>query len=368
MHITIQVDDTEYQGFKSVDVLTTLDTISGSFKFVATTLGTDFFPIKIGQSCIVKVEGFSVITGYIEKIIPKYNAGNHELLIEGRDKTADVIDSSVFDSVEISEKISLKSLIENTLKINKITDIKVINNVADIEDFEIGDISSSEVNQTLFEFFKSYASKKRVFLITDGLGNIVINRSTGIKINQEILNIVDNPRSNVLSGSPAYDYSQRFNTYEIKSQLSTTGANASGGLFDTKNIVDQKNTATDSEIRGNRRLVIIARQATNSEDLGKLVQWEANIRRIESSQYTCEVQGHLRESGSEIWRPDLLVKVQDDFADIDDILLIKSCRYTFDNDTGSKTELLMVDQDAYKEQAEKPIAEKKSSNLGGLFK
>jgi len=370
MAITIQVDNREYEGFTRAEVFTTLDTLSGTFSFETTTLGPDKFPIKRRQACIVKVEGFTVLTGFVEIIEPSWAADKHTILIQGRDKTMDIIDSFVLKNLEISEKISLKGLIERVLEENNITGFKVINNVPDIEDFEQGEIASTGINSNIFDFLKTFARKKRVFLITDGLGNIVINRSSGIRVSQEILNISDGPRafsSNTISGSARYDDSKRFNTYTIKSQLNTTGTSMLGGLFTNQNIVDQKNDALDSDIRLGRNLVVLAEQSTDDADLGKRAGWEANIRRIESALYTCKVQGHFRQGTKEIWRPDLLVKVQDDFASIDDILLIKSCRYSFTTDKGSTTELKLVDQDAYKEQAEKPISEKKSSNLGSLF-
>ena len=91
--ITIETAGQEYRGFTEISVVNSLDTLSGQFSFLATTKNDDILPIKRDETCIIRVEGETVMTGFVEKINVKYSGDSHRLIIEGRDKTADVIDS-----------------------------------------------------------------------------------------------------------------------------------------------------------------------------------------------------------------------------------------------------------------------------------
>lgn len=383
MAITIEVDGVEYEGFTNAEVEITLDTISGQFNATSTTLNKKTFPFKIGQSCIVRVDNEQVITGFIENISVNYDAENHEIHISGRDKTCDVIDSSAPEKNEFQGDLSLKSIIEKILSNAGFSDIKVIDNVGNLTNFTKSEISSAESGQRIFEYLKSIAEKKQVFLTTDGKGNIVISRSTGSGIEGiltgldvepvYIITLTSDPEeknSNILSGSVNYELQERFKTITIKSPENVAGSVNIEAFLNNTNSVDKKNFAIDSEnIRPQRKLTIVSEKSYTQEQLKNRAEWEVNIRRIKSKTYSCIVQGHTRPDKNGIWRPDQLVKINDVFCDISAILLINTVKFTqsLGDNQGSRTELSFIDKDAYKIEANKPISEKKSNNTGFKF-
>jgi len=62
-----------------------------------------------------------------------------------------------------------------------------------------------------------------------------------------------------------------------------------------------------------------------------------------------------------------MLKILDSFSSIDAIMLINTVKFSQTVSEGSRTELTFVDHDAYKVQAERPIEQDKSNDLGSLF-
>ena len=95
--------------------------------------------------------------------------------------------------------------------------------------------------------------------------------------------------------------------------------------------------------------------------------WEANIRRARSFEYEATVQGHSRNAQGDIWRVNQLVRVLDQFAGIDAILLIKKVSFESSLNSGNTTKLCMVVKDAYSLQAEQDAREARANTQGDKF-
>lgn len=364
MSITIEVDGIEYGDFVNISVLNTLDTLSGEFTFNSRVTSTENFPVKVGQETIIRVEGVPVITGFVESNDVDNDAETHDLIIAGADKTMDITNSTFSEGISFQSDISLKDLIAQTLDMVGIPNIKVIDDVGDLTNFLSSEVNKAAVGDSIFTFLEETARKKQVFLITDGLGNIVISRSRGVSVNDILISDPDNPTSNIKRSRVSYNNSDRFNKYVIKSQENVSGLGSLGSLSAPENIVDKDASATDPDIRTSRVLTLNADKSYSTDQLIDRAKWEANIRRIKSRVYSATMQGHLRPSGEGIWRPNQLVQVNDVFCDINAVRLINTVRYHLNNEDASHTVLSFVDPDAYKVQAEEPVATKKSNEVG----
>jgi len=199
--ITIEVDGNDYTGFTSASALRTLDTVSGEFEFIITRDESLKIPFKSGDKCIVRVDGVKINTGFIERIGPSYDEKTDDISVSGRDLTQDVIDSSLDVTKNYQSDISFVNLIKSVLSDSGIPNIDVFNSVSNLRDLQEGDISASEVGETIFAFLESIARKLQVFLITDGLGNIIISRNNGQIVNGLITNDPNNPRLKKFTGT-----------------------------------------------------------------------------------------------------------------------------------------------------------------------
>lgn len=368
MTITLEIDGNRFEGFTAINVFRSVEAISGSFQFAATSSKVINFPISAGQACRVLINDIPVITGFVEVVGVSYNATGHSLDISGRDGTSDVIDSTVAGGKEFTAPITLEQIITTSLSNNNITGIEVINNAGNIEPFAQGQSFSASVGETLFAFFEKYARKKQVLLSTDGKGNIVLNRAGSTATLAPLRNVKNGQQNNILSGSIRYSETDRFNKYTIRSQ----GNNSSIlDFFGTsnENAVDQKNSAIDTDIkREGRQLDIISNSSDDNVTLGDLATWHANLRRIRGTEYNVIVQGFFQDKQeTRLWIPNELVQIEDEFADVSATQLIKSVEYNLSEISGTTTTISLVDKDAYTLQANISSAEAASNSKGEIL-
>ncbi len=362
--ITLEVNGSRFDGFTDISVNRNVENISGSFLFTATSDNVTTFPIEVGSPCRVFIANDSVIDGFVESVQVSYDAGTHSLSIAGRDRTADVIDSSVVGKKEFVGPIGLVDIITRTLTDNGIEGISVTDTTGGIASFKEGEFFSAEIGSTVFEFIEKYARKRQVLLTTDGDGNIVLARAgktSAIATLQNIKNGVDN---NILSGNINYDFTQRFNKYTMESQQNPS-ALSFGADVSVPNVPVQTGTDTDDHIRSSRQLQIMTGSSDTGGDLKNLATWHANLRRIRSADYSVVVQGfHQDEAATTLWIPNILVQVVDNFADVSATLLIKSVEYNFNITAGSTTTINLVDKDAYTLEANISSAEERVNSKG----
>ena len=362
--IELVVDGTPFEGFTDISVNKTLEAISGDFTFTATSSNVSSFPIKRGSPCKVQINGQTVIDGFIDTISVSYSASDHSISITGRDKTADIIDSTMIGDKEFNPPIGLVQIIKKALSDNGISNVNVINNAGTIAPFQKGDFVSASIGMTVFEFIELYTRKRQVLLTTNGDGDVVLARAGNTNAVGTLQHVIGGRGNNILASNINYDETARYSRYILKSQNNHT-ASSSLGMLDLTQSTNQKGQATDSDIRSSRVLEIYSKSTDNSADLKNLAIWNANLRRAKSADYKVTVQGFFQdENKSRLWSINELVQVVDDFADVNATLLVKSVNYKLNLQNGSTTEIGLVDKDAYTLQAQIDAADKKANKQG----
>jgi prophage tail gpP-like protein len=360
MTINLEVNDKIYEGFTNGAVTKSMDSVAGIFQFAVTQPDNiNVFPIKKGSSCRIYVDEQKVIDGYIQNIRVSYDDASHEILIIGADKTIDIVESSLTTNIEFNASISLKKVIENVVD-SLGMDSKVIDNVGDLKDFE--KISAS-FGENIFQFIEKYCRKRQVLLSTDNNGNIVLQRSGDEVLPNKLLHEINGKNNNILSAVSDDNDSERFNKVVVISQGNPSITPSS--VTDVLPKVDNSGTAFDSTIRSSRTLGTIAENSVDNNTAKQRANWEVNIRRSRGFEYSCRTQG-FTYNGKDIWQPNKIVHVIDDYCDINAQLLIRSV--TFDISIGgSFTDLELVTQDAYTLAPEESAREKKANKKGAAF-
>ena len=367
--IQIIVNGEIFDGFTETRITNSIDTLSGQFFFQATSHQNFAIPFQVGDTAQVIIGETKVIDGFIERTSSKYGANEHFITIEGRDKTADVVDSTINETIEYTSTITFPRLIEDVLKRTGQSGIEVINNVANLSPFSTNDLESGEIGDSIFEFLRSLAIKKNVLLTTDGEGNIVITRSDQSLFEDILINQVGNESNNILSADVSYDFTDRFGKYVFFSQGNASSDLAKAFNPNYTSINNRKAQSIDSEIRQTRIFNAMGEKSYSFDDLKTRVQWEQNTRRVRSSAYTAVVQGFLGPISNKIWRPNRLTKIIDNFSGIDAIKLLNNVTFSSSVDDGNTTTLTFVDKDAYQVQANEPRVDKKTNkqDLASLF-
>ncbi len=370
MAITLVVGGRKFSGWLDARVTTSMDTLAGEFSVSIALNAKTNLSILLRQPVKIFVDDVQVLDGFIEKINGNYDTNTDVIHFSGRDKTADIIDNQIGDQKEIKGTISFVALLKRILLDNAITDIEVINNVNDVADFSAADVISPEIGQNMFAFLNDYAGKRQVFLTTDGLGNIVINRDTTQQLKAAIIHRVGvrdaNLQNNVISSEWSYDDTRRYNFYKVISQKNVS-AGADNDLQttteeDVKNIVLKKGDAIDTEIRVNRVYVMKAEKPMEDKECQARAVWQLAIARARSLDYTAVINGHTADG--EVWRPNRLVKVVDQRVGLDGVFLINAVVYNTDLDSGDTVEIGIVERNRYKLAAEEASFEKSTKGQG----
>lgn len=355
MTLSLVINGVPYTDFTSIHISKSLDDMTGTFRFEVVDPISPTFPIKTGDSCTVSLSGTHIIEGFIDCISGHYSSGSHSLLIKGRDRTSDLVDSTVGGSLSFSSNISLKSLIEKTLDSLKIENIQVINEVKDLKPFSQEELDSIAVKpgKSAFHFLEMYARKRQVLLTTDNLGSIIITRNFDRTLDSHVINLLNNNSNNVLSARFSYDVSKRFNRYVFRSQQNPVSLVYTDGAetphpTTAESMASQVNFVEDVDIREGRTLNIISESSSSKEILLKRAFWEGNIRRCRGLSYSPTLQGFFANSSGEIWKLNRLISVSDVFASIQAMMLINRIVFEQDLKSGSRTTLSLVDKDSYK--------------------
>lgn len=358
MALRLLVDSVPYDGFLEASVTLSMDALAHGFRFVATSDKDNLLPFKGGEPCSVLIDDFLVTTGFIELVEVTHSANSHEINIQGRSKTGDLVDSSL-DALELNAPITIQTCIQRVIEqLNQ--DITVTDQSGSDPFNEAEDRLGPSVGENAFDFISRLAKKRQVLLNTDSEGNVLITRSEAVQTDSSLLNLI-NPtdfNNNILSARVSYNHMKRFNKYIVKSQLNVSSLIFSSGLTDLTSVVDQggnsqDNFVSDDGARVGRQLVLRAEKASSTEQSRLRATWEANIRRARSGSYSATVNGFINNTG-QVWELNTIVNVIDEFSDINANKLINRIEFSTSVNGGDITRLGMVETDAYQVSLDEP--------------
>ncbi len=360
MSMKLEVNGVQYDNFTAASCEIRLDALSNAFSFEAVAADGEPLPFKGGDSCRIIVNDIRVLTGSIEVIEVNYDANQHVIIVQGRDKTGDLLDSNIDTISDLRAPITLKEIIEKVIEKVIGLDIKVIEDVT-TEPFNAAeDVAAPEPGENAFDFIEKYSRKRQVLLTSNGDGNIVItsgSTETSIGNIQHIIGANDN---NVLSSSFTFDTTGRYNVYKFVSQLNPFSLNFAGDTS-IKSVVDQSGQTFDPDVRIGRQLILIA-STSSSDDQNELrAKWEANIRKARGLVYAVTVSGYRidpTDDNSDLWQINKLYQIVDDYLGKSEPMLCNSVTFTLDVQGGELTSLSFVDQKAYSLELSKPQTSK----------
>lgn len=350
MPINLEVNGTEYTNFTRATASVVLDTLANDFSFDAVIPAGEQLPFKGGDSCRVLVDDELVLTGNIENIIGNYSANDHTITVNGRDKTSDLIDSTINIMDDIRAPITLKQIIEKVIK-HIGADLLVIDDASPDPFNKAEDIVSPQPGDNAFLFVEEYAQKRQVLLTSNAEGNVVITNSQPTPSGGVLQNQIKAGTNNILSASWAYSTNDLFNKYIQKGQLDPVALDF--GKSKTKTgVISQEGQIVDDNIRVGRQLVMVSDKGFSQAQLQTRAEWSKKIRQARSVAYSCSAQS-FQNSAETLWLVNTLVSIFDEFADIDRDLLLNSITFTYDQ-RGSVSLLGFVEADAYVLQLTEP--------------
>lgn len=331
--IQLKIDGVIHAGWKEARVGFSMDSIANSFELTLTDKWSEDSkprPIKLGAACEILIDKTKVLTGYVDDVLPEYDATDHLVIVAGRTKSGDLVDSS-HPGKQFKNR-NIKQLADELCKPFGI-------NVVVAEGIDIGAAFKSieiETGETIFEFLEQAARIRALRLMSDIDGNVVITRASKNRITTPLI-----LGENILSASGEFSMSDRFS--EITVSGSKDGDDDGWGVA-AAHIEGKYSDSFLTNLKRHRPAFILADGSVTIADCKKRAQWEVLTRHGRGQSIVYTVNGWHHDAG--IWQPNVLVPVVDSYMGIDKDLLITEVQLIMD-DKGQRAELRVMPREGF---------------------
>lgn len=347
---TLLVNGMIYGGWTSISIQRGIEQLAGSFSLRVTERWpgvVESRPIKKGDVAVVKIDGEAVCTGYVNRTRIGFDDQSTWFDVEGRDKTADLVDCSAIwksgqwrDSSVKQIATDLCSPFGISVVIGKLAEKAAAEKIASF---------ALEDGETVQDTLERLLRMKALMMWTDGLGNLIINLPEQTPAQTALVQ-----GENLLQAEAATDETEQFSQYTVKGQA--------------RGVHNVKGEAADGTVKRYRPLVILA------EDHGttpiKRAKHEQTMREGKADTASATVQS-WRQGGDKggLWLPGLRVMVNAPYLHkANDEMIISELEYRKD-ENGTVTRLQLTNPKAYDRLAEQPPKKKtpaKRKNSGRL--
>jgi prophage tail gpP-like protein len=305
-----------FEGWTETKVTLSMQRMSNAFELTYTEKWSEQhtpWPLNRGDSCTLKMAGKTVITGYIDDVLPSFSATERTMRVTGRDKTGDLVDCSV---VHDTGQFKNQTLLQIAQVICKPFGIPVSATTSVGDPFKKFTIQQGE---TVFESLDRAARQRGVLLVTDGKGGLLITRASTKKISSALIE-----GENILEGSAVLSNKERFSVYKMKGE--NQGSNMSTPEQNTQTVAEAK----DPGVTRYRPLIVITEQQGDKTALTDRALWEASVRKGRGSKADLTVEYWAHEGG--LWRPNMRVPVRSETLKIDQEMLISDVTLILDGE------------------------------------
>nr|DAH42893.1 MAG TPA: 43 kDa tail protein [Caudoviricetes sp.] len=339
--VALKVNGRIYSGWLEVSVRRSLRAASGAFDLNVTERWPGQLaarPIEPGAACEVTIDGQTVITGYVDAVNVSYSAEEHAIAVQGRDKTADLIDCSCDNAT--FRGLTFGQIARRLVKPFGVEIVEKYVSDLIIRQFVV------QTGETVFQTLETAARLAGVLLMSDGEGRLVVTRASLA----ERIRVPLQSGVNILAGSMEDSAADLFSEISVKSQVTMADMPTFDltGLQPVATVLTKASAKVKGAVSRYRPLRILAESQADATYCRQRARWEAANRLAASRVVNLTVQGWLDGDGN-VWAPNRLVTVSDDCLKIGNDLLITDVALRL-SENGSVTELRLVDPQAYEPQ------------------
>lgn len=310
-----------FEGWENVRISLGLDQLSGSFEFAvsgANARELSQHPLHKGLECKVLLHGQTVVTGFIGKRRPSYDASSHTLSIAGRDVTCDLIDCSAMLPNQELHNVTIADVATQLIAPFPFIRLDCPDPGAAFAKVTVND------GDTIFSVLESLAKQRGLMIYTTGDGVLHIRRplinSTGLLLSEG---------REILSASLEESDNEQFAEYIVRSQQPDTGKTAAEQRY------------TQRGVRQGRVRIITAEQPDDGQQIKNRAEWEAKLRQARSVSATVKVQSWQKQRGV-LWRLGDDVRITSPSLGLrNTAMVVNTIAYSIE-DGGTTTELGLV--------------------------
>ena len=326
--VVLQIGSQRHQGWQEVRIRLSLEQIADSFELVLTERWSEsgqVRPVTPGEPCTVHVGDELVVTGYLDEVLPDYDAESHTIVASGRSKAADLVDCSGPD-----RRFDGRTLVQIAQVLAEPYGIEVVDTVNAAKPFRA---FALEDGQPIAEAIERAAQIRGARIVSDAEGRLVIVHAVQREVRKRL-----ELGGNILKGAGVFSDRDRFNEYIVEGQ--TTGTDDWNG----EQAAGPRGSALDPRVRSPRTTLIVCDTPADGADCKARAELEARMRWAKGRGVTYTVGTWRHEQG--VWRPGDLVHVLDAYLGLDEPLLVSDVQL-IESEEGRRAELRVAPPAAF---------------------
>ena len=328
--VTLVCNGLEFSGWLSVRIESSLQSLCRAAQVSATRQAGEndlTASINVGDAATVRIGDDVVITGWITSKNTEYSATSVNVSVTIKSKTIDLEECSipVDKPHQWGTAVKLNQLVQQLAGLYGIGCTFAQDNGACTFQLDM----NSSVGDAIVKLLRD----KSLLVSDDADGRLVIAKAGGAGHAASGLQT----GVNVLSSSRQQDAGNIFRTYAVLGQSTNPDSNISGGN-------SLKGTATNTAVR-NRTKVWVESGNRTQRDLNSRAQNLMFNSIGNADKLSYEVQGWRQSDGS-LWRVNQMVKVDDEYFNVHQDLLISRVSMSIGSG-GTTTELDVIAPDAF---------------------
>lgn len=347
--VILQIGSDRHSGWQQVSIRLSLEQMADEFQLTLTERWSEsgeVRPVSPDEACTLSIGSELVLTGYLDEVLPDYDATTHTIVANGRSKAGDLVDCSGKE-----QRFANRTLLQVASALAQPYGIEVVDTVGATKPLRAFVL---EDGQPIGEAIERAAQIRGARVVSDAQGRLLIVHAVQREIRTALV-----LGQNIRRASGVFSNRDRFNQYIVEGQTpgdnEWNGANASG----------PRGTATDPRVRRPRTTLVVCDTPADSGDCSARAELEARMRWAQGRGVTYTVGGWQHEQG--VWRPGDLVPVKDAYLGLDELLLVSAVQL-IEDESGRRAEIRVVPPAAFEPL---PIAESDSAgsdkqNSGGL--
>lgn len=353
--ITLVVSGREYGGWKKVSITAGIERVARDFSLSITRSWPNAPRIRRAvmpfDSCEVYIGSDLVLTGDIDSTPISYDAESVTVSVNGRSKTARLVDCSASNDPGQWSGSTVES-IASALGAVYSVDVK-----SDVDTG--GAVSDHQIQQgeTAFESIDRLLQLRQLLATDTARGELLITQASE-KHSGETLLLGEG--GNILTGDAALDFKDVFSEYTCKGQRSSTETESDDDDNLPSLLSATSAASVDTKVPYSRPMIIKMSGQADAAACADRAEYERDYRRSKALATTYTVQGWRKKDG-QLWVPNELVRVRDSIIGIDADWLIIEIEYSID-DGGTICRLTVAPRAGY---VARKIAQKKKAKSGG---
>lgn len=346
--LEVRVAGSAFTGWRDVQIERALDLVSGRFQMTAPHDVATRWAVRPGDEVEVLLGGELVISGHVDSLRARVDELETQVTVAGRDRTADLVDSSAPTEPGEWRNVRLEELAEAIaapLGVEVLVQRGAGFPEMDPEPltgdpFEVFAIVPGETAHAAIE---RAARQRAVLLHSDAEGRLVITRAgggghVGVVAEGDLMK----------SAELVWRLNDRFKTYVVVGQAQ--GSDAGWGDV----VAGVRGEALDNEIDRERTLVIVADGQATLQSAQDLASWEAAHRRARSLQLELEVPTWSYPTSTSPWQVNTTLTARVPSLGVDRQMLVRAVSLSRDDRGTTIGRLALVAQDAYDPSPEIP--------------